>query len=529
MQRFVQTPACSLYTGLAVGDTTMRITPYPLDLDGNKLTMTDFGSTPTATIDPKVSGFEEVVSFTGIVDNLDGTATLTGLVRDLTSKYPYTTPGTGKLHGSSAVVVFSDNPQVYNRLASKENDETITGSWQFPAPTLPASPVRLSDLNGVVAGTVPSASTTSQGSTKLSQAPSLSLGVATITIASPGVVSNTGHGLIAGDQVKFTTTGALPTGLAAGTVYYVIAAGLTANAFELATTLAGTAINTTGSQSGVHTLFRVTPVAVVDNDSRIFPNAYGVDAGGTDAYAITLATPPAAYVTGQVFAFKANTVNTGPATLNVNGLGAKTIKKDGTNDLADGDIAAGKVVMVLYDGTNFQMQTRTGAPISTRTIITASGTYTLPAGCRYVDVEIGGASGGGGGGGSGSWAGAGGGAYLLKRLLAAAVGSPVTVTIGAAGASDGGTGGTTSFGASLSVTGATGGTTTGAGVGTSGTATGGDLNLNGQQGTPGVGTNIGGPGGFGLLGRIGGAGCGSAGTCHGAAGLPGIIVVTEYY
>ncbi len=39
-----------------------------------------------------------------------------------------------------------------------------------------------------------------------------SLGTVTITIASPGVVSLTSHGLATGDAIYLTTTGALPTG-----------------------------------------------------------------------------------------------------------------------------------------------------------------------------------------------------------------------------------------------------------------------------------------------------------------------------
>lgn len=77
----------------------------------------------------------------------------------------------------------------------------------------------------------------------------------TITIASPGVVSHTSHGLQTGDKVYLTTTGALPTGLTASTTYYVVK--VDANSYSLATTLdnaaAGTKINTTGSQSGTHT------------------------------------------------------------------------------------------------------------------------------------------------------------------------------------------------------------------------------------------------------------------------------------
>jgi hypothetical protein len=75
---------------------------------------------------------------------------------------------------------------------------------------------------------------------------------ATVTIATPGVVTLTGHGFIAGSQVFFKTTGALPTGLLVDTGYWVIANGLTANTFQLSLTQGGVAINTTGTQSGTH-------------------------------------------------------------------------------------------------------------------------------------------------------------------------------------------------------------------------------------------------------------------------------------
>lgn len=77
--------------------------------------------------------------------------------------------------------------------------------------------------------------------------------VVTITIASPGVITWANHGLLAGAPVKFSTTGTLPTGLTAGTVYYVAAAGVTANAFSVAATPGGAAIATTGAQTGVQT------------------------------------------------------------------------------------------------------------------------------------------------------------------------------------------------------------------------------------------------------------------------------------
>lgn len=75
--------------------------------------------------------------------------------------------------------------------------------------------------------------------------------VVTMTIAAPGVVSWAGHGLTAGALVRLSTDGSLPTGLTAGTDYYVVAPA--AGTFQLALTPGGTPISTTGTQSGVHT------------------------------------------------------------------------------------------------------------------------------------------------------------------------------------------------------------------------------------------------------------------------------------
>lgn len=73
----------------------------------------------------------------------------------------------------------------------------------------------------------------------------------TMTIAAPCVVTWNAHGLPNGSTLKLSTTGALPTGLTAGTTYYVVNAAT--NTFNLAATLGGSAITTTGSQSGTHT------------------------------------------------------------------------------------------------------------------------------------------------------------------------------------------------------------------------------------------------------------------------------------
>lgn len=97
------------------------------------------------------------------------------------------------------------------------------------------------------------------------------------------------------------------------------------------------------------------------------------NAGGT-ANAITLALAPAltAYVKGQQFTFIASYSNTGAATLNINGLGAKNINRDASNPLNAGDISNALAARVVYDGTNFQLTNpQTGKALSG--LISASG------------------------------------------------------------------------------------------------------------------------------------------------------------
>jgi hypothetical protein len=80
---------------------------------------------------------------------------------------------------------------------------------------------------------------------------------ATISIASPAVVSLATHGFTAGTAIRFQSTGALPTGLAIGPTYYVSATGLAVGTFQVAGSPGGASINTTGTQSGVHVVFAV--------------------------------------------------------------------------------------------------------------------------------------------------------------------------------------------------------------------------------------------------------------------------------
>lgn len=75
--------------------------------------------------------------------------------------------------------------------------------------------------------------------------------VVTITIAD-STVELEDHRLVNGDTVKLATTGALPTGIAAGTSYYVV--NKTDDDFQLSASVGGSAITLSGTQSGVHTI-----------------------------------------------------------------------------------------------------------------------------------------------------------------------------------------------------------------------------------------------------------------------------------
>jgi hypothetical protein len=85
----------------------------------------------------------------------------------------------------------------------------------------------------------------------------------TVTISSPAIFECNEHNLEDGDKIQLTTSGALPTGLSTGTDYFVknITANLT---FEVSTSLGGSSVNTTGTQSGIHK-FQAAPTATARN------------------------------------------------------------------------------------------------------------------------------------------------------------------------------------------------------------------------------------------------------------------------
>lgn len=124
----------------------------------------------------------------------------------------------------------------------------------------------------------------------------LEVGVANITIGANSTVTfpnvqnpgtNSLHGLHIGSQITFQTTGALPTGITAGTTYFVIAAGFTTTSFQFSTSSGGTAVTTSGTQSGVQTVFTNTIPIIVQQTGGSAVNLF-YTANDTDTGILTL-------------------------------------------------------------------------------------------------------------------------------------------------------------------------------------------------------------------------------------------------
>lgn len=81
---------------------------------------------------------------------------------------------------------------------------------------------------------------------------------------------------------------------------------------------------------------------------------------GTDTITASGSPTVAAYATGASYYFSPANTNTGAATINIDSLGAKSITKNGTTALAAGDLTSGRIAVMVYDGTQFQLVSAAG-------------------------------------------------------------------------------------------------------------------------------------------------------------------------
>jgi hypothetical protein len=86
--------------------------------------------------------------------------------------------------------------------------------------------------------------------------------VCTVSVGSPANISLAAHGFVAGDVVKFETTGSLPTGITTNNNFHVLSAGLVPGvSFRVSTIPGGDPVDTSGTQFGTHTVGKVTGLA----------------------------------------------------------------------------------------------------------------------------------------------------------------------------------------------------------------------------------------------------------------------------
>lgn len=169
-------------TGASATATSLILSSFAYP-DGTLVVMADFGSTGYGTFEPGTER-EENFSFTGITQNANGTATLTGVTRGLKFKTPYDQDTALRIqHAGATRVVISNSAPFYNELSGKDNDETISGTWTFTSPNYPrmdsvavapTADAQFSTkkyVDDAITGGVGTASTTNYGTVKVSSAP----------------------------------------------------------------------------------------------------------------------------------------------------------------------------------------------------------------------------------------------------------------------------------------------------------------------------------------------------------------------
>lgn len=135
----------TLKSSISSTQTSITLTSFAEPVSGIPYTMSYINTSVVyATINPE-SANSEFISFTGITQNVNGSANLTGVTRGLSR-----TPGTDGCIASSTLkqpfpgqtrLILSAPPCFFSQYPVKSNDETITGQWTFSTfPITPASP-----------------------------------------------------------------------------------------------------------------------------------------------------------------------------------------------------------------------------------------------------------------------------------------------------------------------------------------------------------------------------------------------------
>ncbi|WP_245267736.1 phage tail protein [Rhizobium sp. 2MFCol3.1] len=118
-------------------------------------------------------------------------------------------------------------------------------------------------------------------------------------------------------------------------------------------------ISTGSAPSAVPAVIRAGMGAQVRSFDRINPRGLLTNTG--NAYSLTYDVGPLSYEK-EFFSFFVNATNTGPATLNINGLGSRDLIQNDGSALKAGDLVAGMVITATYDGSKFRIVNATANP-----------------------------------------------------------------------------------------------------------------------------------------------------------------------
>lgn len=131
----------------------------------------------------------------------------------------------------------------------------------------------------------------------------------------------------------------------------VTVAGQVASNASSASTSASTATTQAGIATTQATNASNSASAAAASAASIADMRYFTTAGTANTYTGNL-TPDTTLTDGNIYKVKIHTACTGASTLNIDGLGAKAIRKEGGAVLASGDLATGQQCLMIYDSAN---------------------------------------------------------------------------------------------------------------------------------------------------------------------------------
>lgn len=129
----------TLQSSIGTTNNTIPLSSFKEPISGIPFTMSYLGtSIAYGTLDPQQPTRAELISFTGITQNSNGTALLTGVSRGLSNVYPFAASTTlAVAHSGQSYFILSDAPQVFAQYPAKMNAESIVGLWTFSSTSVP--------------------------------------------------------------------------------------------------------------------------------------------------------------------------------------------------------------------------------------------------------------------------------------------------------------------------------------------------------------------------------------------------------